>query len=83
MRGFSFCVAQFVMAGFRKFQVEKSVRAMTVRIKKINTWDSLLKKKKISIQMAFLIPGVITQSLHPFPPDLAPGIGHCCEKLTG
>ena len=46
MRGFSFCVAQFVMAGFRKFQVEKSVRAMTVRIKKINTWDSLLKKKK-------------------------------------
>ena len=46
MRGFSFCVAQFVMAGFRKFQVKKSVRAMTVRIKKINTWDSLLKKKK-------------------------------------
>ena len=81
MRGFSFCVAQFVMAGFRKFQVEKSVLSMTVRIKKIIVYSK--KKKKISIQMAFLIPGVITQSLPPSPPDLAPGIGHCCEKLTG
>ena len=42
-RGFSFCIAQFVMAGFGKFQVETSVCLMSVRIEKINTWDSLLQ----------------------------------------
>ena len=42
-RGFSFCIAQFVMAGFGKFQVETSVCLMSVRIEKINTWVSLLQ----------------------------------------
>ena len=46
-RGFSFCIAQFVMAGFGKFQVEKSVCPMSVRIEKNNTRDSLLQKKDL------------------------------------